>query len=292
MLNAGQSGFVHAPVSKTIIAAVVLMTVFASIIDAQPRFNLNISAVISQLEIWRLFTHNFVFTTPGELLFGMVLLYFFRQFERQLGSSRFAAFAFVTSVTYTVSLAIVQLFIPALIPSSGPYSLVFASLVFFFFETPKIYHFQMLGAIALSDKSFAYLLVLQLLFSSPPRSVLSCAAGLAAGLVYRIPLVRDGADTPDFLVSFCSHYVLPLLGTSPRPTASRGRVRRFGPTLVPITRRGTPAVTTQNAPVPISESHVETLVAMGFSQEQSISALQRSQNDIQRATEMLLSTAG
>ena len=34
-------------------------------------------------ELWRLFTTNVVFTSPGEALFGMYLLYHFRVFERQ-----------------------------------------------------------------------------------------------------------------------------------------------------------------------------------------------------------------
>jgi hypothetical protein len=40
-------------------------------------------------ELWRLLTSSLCFTTPGEALFGLVLLYQFRVFERQLGSSKF-----------------------------------------------------------------------------------------------------------------------------------------------------------------------------------------------------------
>lgn len=303
MISAGQPGFLHAPVSKAIITTVVLATVFGSIIGSQTRLTLRISEITTHFQIWRLFTHNFVFTTPGELLFGVVLLYFFRQFERQLGSSRFAAFAFITTCIYTILLVSLQLFLStsiltadvasALTPASGPYALIFASVVFFFFETPKIYHFQILGALELSDKFFPYLLTVQLICSSPPRSLISCAAALISGLLYRFPGVRENADTPEPIVSFCSRFLLPWIRTSSRPETTRGRITILSDSQNSGPRgRSTSISTESNDAVPISESNVDTLIQMGFSQEQSISALVRSQDDVQRATDMLLSTSG
>lgn len=285
MLNAGHPGFVHAPVTKTVIGLVVLSTVFGSIIGSQTRLTLRLPEVTSNLQIWRLLTHNFVFTTPGELLFGVFLLYFFRQFERQMGSSRYAAFALITSSVHTALLCLAQLLVPTLIPASGPYALVFSALVHFFFETPKTYHFQLLGALELSDKSFAYLLAIQLTCSDPPRSLLSFAAALAAGLAYRLPGIREHADFPESVVSTCSTYLLPLLATNQRSNSrSRRQYERM---------RAAGGLTRERENrAAVSEGNVETLVAMGFSQEQSVAALQRNHDDVHRATEQLLAASG
>lgn len=276
MLSAGPPGFVHAPVTKAVIGLVVLATVFGSILDSHTRLTLRVSDVIHNFQVWRLITHNFVFTTPGELLFGTVLLYYFRLFERQMGSSRYAAYAIITTTLSTMFLCLCQLFFQSLIPASGPYALIFASLIHFYFETPKIYHFQILGSVRLSDKSFAYLLALQLLCSSPPRSLLSGLTAVVSGILYRLPFVKD-RDLPESLTAVCSTYVLPLLGTSPR--ASRTRSRRQRHSLHPATQS-------------FSEPNVDTLVSMGFSREQSIAALVRTRDDVHRATEQLLLGSG
>lgn len=283
MLNAGHPGFVHAPVTKVTIAAVVLSTVFGSIIGSQTRLTLRLPEVVSHVQLWRLVTHNFVFTTPGELLFGVVLLYFFRQFERQMGSSRYACFAVITSLLHTLLLCVSQVVLPSLPPASGPYALVFANLVHFFFETPKTYHFQLLGAVALSDKSFAYLLATQLICSSPPRSVPSFACGVAAGLVYRLPLLRSRADLPEGVVAACSAWVLPLLGTA---HGSGGRSRRAYDRVRPL------GVMDGGGDAPVTAEHVERLVAMGFSREEGVAALRHNHDDVHRATEQLLAGSG
>lgn len=284
MLSAGQPGFVHAPVTKVVVALVVLFTVFGSIIGSQTRLTLRLNHITKSYQFWRFITHNLVFTTPGELLFGVVLLYFFRQFERQLGSSRFTAFTLITAAFHTVFLSVAQLARLRLAPASGPYALVFASLVHFFFETPKIYHFQLLGALDLSDKTFIYFLAIQLVFSSPPRSLLSCASALAAGMLYRLPPLRDHAAMPEPLVSLCSTYLLPLLGTTPRIGTSVEMAARAHRTAVAATA----AASGTTEPPTVSASNVETIAAMGFSRQQAVLALQRAHDDVQIATDYLL----
>jgi len=45
---------------------------------------------LAQFQLWRLFTHNFIFQGIGELIFGVLLLHYMRLFERQMGSVRYA----------------------------------------------------------------------------------------------------------------------------------------------------------------------------------------------------------
>ncbi|KAM3352076.1 hypothetical protein ACQJBY_023762 [Aegilops geniculata] len=69
--------------------------------------------------------------------------------------------------------------------TSGPYGLIFASYVPFFFDIPISTKFRIFG-LQLCDKSFVYLAGLQLLFSSGRRSVIPGLSGILAGLLYRL----------------------------------------------------------------------------------------------------------
>jgi membrane associated rhomboid family serine protease len=214
----------YAPVTKAIVIAVVATTLFASIAGTHPKLALDASDVLQHGAAWRLFTHNFLFSTPGELLFGVVLLYYLRQFERQMGSSRFFAFVTMSAVLYSAQMFLVDLALDRkLVLSSGPYAFILASMVRFFFETPKLYEFQVFGSMSLSDKSFPYLLAVQLVFSSLPQSLICLACGIVGGLVLRLPALQSYIDTPAPLVSLASTTILPFMDTIP---SNRARARR------------------------------------------------------------------
>jgi len=51
--------------------------------------------VYQSLSIWRLITSLFAFSSTPELIFGAALLYYFRVFERQIGSNKYAVSNFV-----------------------------------------------------------------------------------------------------------------------------------------------------------------------------------------------------
>ncbi|CAD6236313.1 unnamed protein product [Miscanthus lutarioriparius] len=145
-------------------------------------------SVYEKLSIWRLITSLFVFLSTPELIFGAALLYYFRVFERQIGSNKYAVFIiFSTMVSVLLQiLALGYMKDPSLNPlTSGPYGLIFASYVPFFFDIPVSMKFRIFG-LSLSDKSFLYLAGLQLLFSSGRRSVVPGLSGILAGLLYRL----------------------------------------------------------------------------------------------------------
>lgn len=296
MLNAWRPGFIHAPVTKTIITTVVLCTVFSSIIGSRPRLILLLNPV-KDGEIWRLLTHNLIFTTPGELLFGVVLLYFFRQLERQLGSSRFAAFAITVTSFYTLLLLWLQVSNHFLLSASGPYALILASLIYYFYEAPKIYHFQLLGTFPLSDKSFIYIASFQFILCYPPLSLISFLAAITAGLIFRIPFIRHNVDMPDILVSLSTTYILPLLGTSP-PSSSQSRLgatrlRPLANGTIELSRLSSEDQTlnSMHAHGLVSDSNIDTLVSMGFARDHAVSALQQNGDDVHRAAETLIATS-
>jgi len=130
----------------------------------------------------------FAFSSTPELIFGAALLYYFRVFERQIGSNKYAVFiVFSTMVSVLLQiLALGYLKDPSINPlTSGPYGLIFASYVPFFFDIPVSMRFRIFG-LSLSDKSFVYLAGLQLLCSSGRRSVVPGVSGILAGLLYRL----------------------------------------------------------------------------------------------------------
>lgn len=55
-------------------------------------------SVYEKLSVWRLITSFFAFSSTPELIFGAVLLYYFRVFERQIGSNKYAVSSFVLKV--------------------------------------------------------------------------------------------------------------------------------------------------------------------------------------------------
>ena len=78
----------------------------------------------------RIIGSTLVFATPGELLFGSILIYYFRLLERQMGSAKFisyVALAFVISTLLQIGALVA---FPATVKSfaSGPYGFVFSSM--------------------------------------------------------------------------------------------------------------------------------------------------------------------
>ncbi|CAJ1915355.1 unnamed protein product [Sphenostylis stenocarpa] len=67
----------------------------------------------------------------------------------------------------------------------GPYGLIFASFVPFFFDIPVSTRFRVFSFF-FSDKSFIYLAGVQLLLSSWKRSILPGMCGILAGSLYRL----------------------------------------------------------------------------------------------------------
>jgi membrane associated rhomboid family serine protease len=288
MFYSGHSGFVNAPVTKSLVVAVVFVTLLASIAGSHTAFRLHANPVLLRGELWRIVTHSLLFSTPGELLFGTVLLYFFRQFERQLSSPRFFALLFTSTALHTVFLLSLSAARPNFSAASGPYAALAACLLHYFLETPPLYTFKIFSLTALSDKAFTYALTIQLLISAFPASLLAAAAALTAALALRVPPLAAMLDTPAPFVALASRTMLPLLDTAPRPRRrSRNDARRAIGANAPAAATGAEAGGA-TPPGSGNDTNVQALTAMGFSQQQAQDALANAGNDLQGATERLL----
>ncbi|KAJ6992234.1 rhomboid-like protein 20 [Populus alba x Populus x berolinensis] len=233
-MNGGPSGFHNAPVTRICVIASAIFSVFLGIKGGSNKLGLSYQEIYFSLlqdifrnpRLWKLVLSVFAFSSTPEMMFGLYLLYYFRVFERQIGSNKYSVFILFSVIVsllfevFAVTLlqgtidrlgvwgqcprgmnlnggharkfwgleAGVQIHDPlANLLTSGPYGLIFASFVPFYFDIPVSTRFRVVG-VHLSDKSFIYLAGVQLLLSSWKRSILPGICGILAGSLYRLNL--------------------------------------------------------------------------------------------------------
>ncbi|KAJ7976590.1 ubiquitin-associated domain-containing protein 2 [Quillaja saponaria] len=288
-MNGGPSGFNNAPVTRAFIIASALFTIFFGIRGRSSSLGLSYQDFFGKPHLWKFIASIFTFKSTPELMFGLYLLYYFRVFERQIGSNKYSAFIFfsvIISVLFEV-FAVAFLQDPAgNLITPGPYSLIFASFVPFFFDIPVSTRFNVFG-LRFSDKSFIYLAGLQLLLSSWNRSVLPGICGILAGSLYRLNVfyIRK-AKLPEFVATIFSRLSLPSMGSPPRAAPTRNVVGSIPSYPARQLERNYPT-SMQSATEP-PEDAISTLVSMGFDRHSARQALVQARNDVNVATNILL----
>ncbi|ONK63629.1 uncharacterized protein A4U43_C07F17250, partial [Asparagus officinalis] len=203
-MHGGPSGFNNAPVTRTVVIASGILTVIFGIRSRSIRLGLSYQEIFKHLRLWRFVASEFAFSSTPELMFGLYLLYYFRVFERQIGSNKYSVFilfSVLASFLFEV-LALVLLKDSTSSLASGPYGLIFASFVPFYLDIPVSSRFRIFG-INISDKSFIYLAGLQLLLSSWKRSLVPGLCGILAGVLYRVNAFKiRRVKFPEFISSF------------------------------------------------------------------------------------------
>lgn len=288
-MNGGPSGFHNAPVTRAIVIASAMLTIAFGFRSRPLRLGLDYQGIFQNFRLWRVLSSALAFSSTPELMFGLYLLYYFRLFERQIGSNKYSVFV-VFSLMFSTLLEVLALVtfkdfnLSTL--ASGPYGLIFASFVPFYFDVPVSTRFNMFN-IHLSDKSFVYLAGLQLLLSSWKRSLVPGICGILAGSLYRLNVfgIRK-IKFPKVLASFFSRLAWSSAGNSTHTTPRRNVIRNMHYTGQPMQGNYSSA---GRAPVPEpSESAVGILVAMGFDSTAARHALRQARNDINVATNILL----
>ncbi|KAF3330694.1 ubiquitin-associated domain-containing protein 2-like isoform X1 [Carex littledalei] len=288
-MNGGPSGFHNAPVTKTIVIATALFTIPFGVRGYSLKLGLAYQDIFEKLRIWRLISSVFAFSSTPELIFGLGLLYYFRVFERQIGSNKYAVFVtfsvLVPLLFEILALGYLKDFLDKLTP--GPYSLIFASFVPFFFDIPVSSKFRIL-TVHLSNKSFIYLAGLQLLFSSGKQSLVPGLCGILAGCFYRFNTFGIRRfKFPDAVTSSLSRVAWPSSSSSSQNLSSDDNVERLPS--YPSHQRD---VNQLEETVPIlpqpSEASLATLISMGFDRNSAMQALLLTRNDLNAATNLLL----
>ncbi|KAL0383437.1 UNVERIFIED_CONTAM: Rhomboid-like protein 20 [Sesamum calycinum] len=273
-MNGGPSGFNNAPVTRSIVIASALFTIIFGIQGRSRNLGWSYQDIFKKLQIWKLIVSVFGFSSTPELVFGIYLLYYFRVFERQIGSNKYTVFI-LFSITTSLLLEVLALWLlkdPSLnILTSGPYGLIFSSFVPFFFDIPVSTRFRVFG-LNFSDKTFIYLAGLQLFLSSWKRSMLPGICGiLAVSGIYCFILLKT---------------VLAIYGSSSSTGSSRNLLGNAPPYAVRQMEGNYPAPLSSMMEPP--EDAIATLVSMGFDRNSARQALIRSRNDVNAATNILL----
>eukprot|EP00126_Sphaerothecum_destruens_P002034 Sdes_comp15480_c0_seq1m4399 len=290
-----QSGFMSSPLTKSLLIISSSSTLLANFGPFRfGLFSLHLPSIFHGFQLWRILSYPFVYSTTSEFLLSSLLLYNFRVFERIYGSEKYFAFLvssflcstlfhllFVsllsTSASTLVFSALFKTFgVSAVLPFnlefySGTYCFVIPLLLNYYHDIPWTERFSFVG-VSFTDKFFNYLWALQLLFVSPPRSLLSSLCGLFAGFCYRFDFFGIKTNKPNIFTSF-SRSLFHLFSPSPSPPNSSPS-QTFFPTSRP-----------QTLP---QQQLVNQLVDMGFSRTQAEDALQRSNNNLDMATNILL----
>lgn len=266
---------------------------------------------------WAFLSQHFAMHQTFEAIFGMLLLYSFRIFERRLGTSKFSAFAaFTLLLGGALRSALLRWKIAADI-ASGPFAIIFACFPLLVREIPGSTKFTVMF-VPVSDRTKFYVLGLQLAAGSAPgRWAALC--GILAGVAY-VSLGKRAIDVPSPIAKVCGAVLLPLIqgGSASQPNqawqahvaqrraeAAAAALQAAGPQ-----DRGTPRDTTDvllppspleqmrrhmSAPArvraPPSETDIQHVQAVcARSRIDVIAALQRANNNVELATNILLDT--
>lgn len=310
------SGFHNAPVMKVLIGALcgffLLGTYTAAPLSALD-IRIDSKAMFQRHEYWRILAAQLTFQSGGEMLVGVLLLYMFRQFERQLGTSKFSLHVIVsTAIACTLQVALIS-FAPSLqYMSPGPYALIFALFPKYIYYVPKIHPrlFSIFG-VNLSDKFLCYLFGLQLLFCDGWHSIAAAAPGFLVGSLFvgESSLLQN-YSLPRSINRQFARWVLPLVA-SRAPGSRRVSAQRRARTaevatgnqetprlpLATVVPRppleGTGAVVLPGGALP-NEAAIGSLMglaqSMGLDRAEVVRALRASDNSVQQAANLLITS--
>ncbi|KAL3637134.1 Rhomboid-like protein 20 [Castilleja foliolosa] len=294
-MNGGPSGFNNAPVTRIVVIASILFTIVFGVRSRNIPWSYQ--DIFKKLQIWKLIVSVFGFSSTPELVFGVYLLYYFRVFERQIGSNKYTVFI-LFSVFVSLLLEVLSQWLlkdPSLsILTSGPYGLIFSSFIPFYFDIPVSTRFRVFG-LNFSDKTFIYLAGVQLFLASWKRSMLPGICGILAGSLYRLNVFRvRRMKFPEFISSFFSRLSLSsIVNTSP-PTRSSSSSRNILGSAPPPPYAGRqveanyPSAPLLSSSTEPPEDAIATLVSMGFDRDSARQALVHARNDVNAATNILL----
>ncbi|URE06122.1 UBA [Musa troglodytarum] len=276
-MHAGPSGFHNAPVTRTLVITSAILTVAAGLRGRSHRLGLSYQVgfatvsvsirlpyraptslmqdTIENRNIWKFIPSVFAFSSSPELIIGLYLLYYFRVFERQIGSNKYSVFVLFSLIVSTafevLALALLK---DSRTSAAGPYGLIFASFIPFYFDIPVTSRFHMFG-INFSDKSAIYCAGFQLLLCAWKSSFVPGICGALAGFLFRINA---------FGIRKLKWFVFLI-----------------------VIQRNYPSVGHIPMPEP-PESSIAMLVSMGFNSNAARQALMQARNDINAATNILL----
>ncbi|XP_042425092.1 rhomboid-like protein 20 [Zingiber officinale] len=285
MMHGGPSGFHNAPVTRALVISSAIITVTYGLRGRSRSIGLSYQDITQNHGLWKTVPSIFAFSSSPELIIGLYLIYYFRVFERQIGSNKYSVFVLFSLVASTFfQIAGLGLLKDSQVLASGPYGLIFAAFVPFYFDIPVTSRFRMLG-LNFSNKSAIYFAGFQLVLSAWRRSFIPAICGLLTGFLFRANIfcIRK-LKFPKKLTSLFSWLFL----SSPSSSPSSANIRRnaYISSMDHRVQRNYRSVGNFMPEPP--ESSITTLVSMGFETNAARQALIQARNDINVATNILL----
>lgn len=162
-----------APVSKAVCILLISIALFAKISWKIGR---------RRSTVLRGMLHVMPFQNMGETILAALLMYQFRGLERRMGSRTYGAFMLYSSIVgYALQHGILKYMHWQ--SATGLYPFIFANIVGYYLDIPTQSPFSGMG-IPLSEKSFIYLLAIQLMFAISGKSFVAAMSGILAGVLY------------------------------------------------------------------------------------------------------------
>ncbi|KAI1750563.1 hypothetical protein F4782DRAFT_508814 [Xylaria castorea] len=200
--------FTNAPVTRSLVYGLIGISIAASLLDIKHYFYILVDLHLWRFhQSWRALIYQLCYTNSSEVLFAAMTLYNMRSVERLWGSRKYATFVFVTylltSILSPVLLALVlrplSLGLLNYLPA-GPTPIIFAILAQYHAMIPHIYKYRIATSISqspndqfqgitFSDKSYRYLLALQLALFQWPGSILGASVGWVVGYAWRMEVL-------------------------------------------------------------------------------------------------------
>ncbi|KAL5615097.1 hypothetical protein BROUX41_005157 [Berkeleyomyces rouxiae] len=217
--------FTNTPVTKFMVIGLVTSSIAASLLDIKHYSYILIDPHLWRYgQFWRLFTYQLSYTNSSEALFACITLYNMRIVERIWGSRKYAAsyptstmagktwltsvsqsFVLVTSMFTAVIPPFVLAFFMRLVTGgafnylpAGPTPVIFAMLAQYHLLVPHLYQYRISATqndatpdaappagVTLSDKSYRYVLAMQLAMLQMPGSLLGAVLGWIIGYAWK-----------------------------------------------------------------------------------------------------------
>ena len=185
-------GFENAPVSQGFIILTILATLFL-VNDVKSWLSLDLNKLAIGQE-YRLVTSQLIFDNVPQAIVGSIIIYGFRNFERQMGSRKFGAFLMISFILNLIIELILSVIITSsittlksLIVTSGPFFYIYALVPFYYNYVPAMHStkYKILGIpITISQKLWLYVLLIELFFSGGLSSIMSGISGILSGFIY------------------------------------------------------------------------------------------------------------
>jgi len=284
-------GFDNAPFSLVVLSLVGLIGMFKSSSGYGVVRGIDINTIYNG-DIWRFLTANLYFSSAPQFVVGIFLIYTFRNFERQMGTKKFAAFMTIAFVATSISnVAILSTFASmrlGLSISPGPYFFIYSLIPFYHKLVPKLNATaHSILKISFSEKSLIYLFGLQLLISDGLESFVAGLSGLIIGYLYLNNILDfQRFRLPQFIENSFSRFgllttFLPFSGVQNRQpvvNTNTNRTRYEAQAFDQSLRANRP-----------TEESIEALMNLGFDRQRAIDALIMSGNNVNMAANNLFS---